>query len=649
MASPFEKRAIEKVRHDEAFLPYVAPAPFDIYLKPSAEREILLDRLVVLSGTPGSGKTTLARIFQVQTLSTLQRMAESSDALAELRAALAKCGAYDGPRPRIAGCRLSMEDKYRDCWECPYEEPVRQKLMRTLINARAMLAWLQGFDDAKIPLSQVRLVGRRGTTDELASIGGESALEARARAIAVESAAYRISAALLPPSIGDFPVELSEPYAPIDLIDHFEVVIDGQSCEMLPLLMLDDVHALHVDQQEYLIRWLAGREIAIARWLLTRFDSFGPDHILYGDSLPKLLEDSNEPGIQTNRDMTEISLQRAGERGKSRHEFRKVAREMCKRYLAQIPVMNSFGATDLAQMLDEHVTVTQTQLDAASTLLNRAIKATSLPQDRITGVTELVSEYLETRAVRGQEGTVVGQAMTAILLRRLAKKTPQKTFFDEEIKEEEPEISEDHVVRPNSSVEQGARIHLWHAANIPYAFGFNDLADAANENIERFLHFAGQMVNLLQTRVIRGTEPRLSTVQQSQLLRNHSSEMVEGWNFPESTSVRRLAKGIAVECVAKSLEPNASLGGGANAFGIPMDEYKRIAMDQPELARTLQFGSAYNAFTLLPGYRTKHKDWCLIELSGPLLLSYGLTLQRGGFLERRVAHLEKLLAPEAQS
>ncbi len=646
MASPFEKRAIEKVRHDEAFLPYVAPAPFDIYLKPHAEKDVLLDRLVVLSGTPGSGKTTLARLFQVQTLSTLQRMAESSDALAELRDALASCKAYEGALPRIAGCRLSMEENYRDCWECPYDEVVRQKLMRTLINARAMLTWLQGFEDAKIDLADVRLVGRRGTADELASIGGDTALGARARAIAVERAAYRVCAALLPPAVEDMPAELSEPYAPIDLIDHFAVVIEGQHCEMVPLLMLDDVHGLHGSQREYLIRWLARREIAIARWVLTRFDAFGPDHILYDQSLSKALAESQDPGIQVKRDITEIRLQRPGERAKSRNEFRKVARQMCRRYLVQIPVMQSRGAVDLAQMLDQHLgDVTQAQLKQASAVLERTIKATSLSADRVKSIEEQVNEHLEARAVRGQEATIIGQAMTSILLRRLAKKTPQKTFFDQD---EEPEVSEDNIVRPNPSVEHGARIHLWHEAEVPYVFGFDDLADAANENAERFLHFAGQFVNLLQIRVIRGSEPRLSARQQSDLLRSHAKEMIERWNFPESESVLRLAKGIAEQCVAKSLEPNASLGGGANAFGIPMSEYDRISKDHVDLARVLQFGSAYNVFTLVPGHRTKHKDWCLIELSGPLLLSHGLTLQRGGFLERKVADLEKFLSSESQ-
>ena len=122
-----------------------------------------------------------------------------------------------------------------------------------------------------------------------------------------------------------------------------------------------------------------------------------------------------------------------------------------------------------------------------------------------------------------------------------------------------------------------------------------------------------------------------------------SAEIVRDWDFPQHQLVRLLADGIAAECISKSLEPNASLGGGASAFGIPQEEFDAIPTKYPNLARVLQFGVAYNSFMLVPNHGTKKKQWCLIELGGVLLLHHGLTLRRGGFLERRAQDLVRIV------
>jgi hypothetical protein len=644
MTTIFEKRATEHIPNDDAFLAHIAPAPLDTYLRPLAEADVLLDRLVVVSGTPGSGKTTIARLFKFQTLRKLQDLASSSDSLAELRDVMSSCGAFDGEFPAVAGCHLSMETDYRDIWECPYEEPTRQKLLQTLVNARAVLGWVRGFREARVPLTSVRVVFRADASGSLQTIGGSSLDELKDHAEIVEREAYRVAAALVPPPIDAFPTVLRSAYRPVDLISRFEITEGDRTRIVVPLLILDDVHALSQMQREYVVRWLAARDIPVARWVMWRFDALRPDQVLYDRDLSLDYGATEaEPGVQVFRDITELRLQRPRDRSKARRDFRIMAGQMAHRYLEQIALFQRRGTTDLRQMLETRVDdVAEGKLSKIDEQLQTTMASTRLSKTQTEDFTKQVERYLEEREITGAEAGAVGAAMLRILAARLARRRPQGTLFEAE----EDEDTDDYGVKAKTVIEHGARVHLWHAQEIPYLFGFDKICDIANENPEQFLHFAGQLVALLETKLIRSREPRLTAKEQHQILLEHAIRVVNAWNFPESGNLRRLATGMAKECVTASLMPTAKLGGGANAFGIPQDEFEQLVTRHENLARILKFGVAYNVFTLIPEQRAKGKDWCIIELGGALIVQHGLTLQRGGFLERTLGDLLKLLDEE---
>jgi hypothetical protein len=223
-------------------------------------------------------------------------------------------------------------------------------------------------------------------------------------------------------------------------------------------------------------------------------------------------------------------------------------------------------------------------------------------------------------------------------MERYGKRTPQRGLFDDDI-----EVEPNRPLKADSGVVDGAQIHLLHRHERPYYFGIDAVCDASSENAEQFLQLTGRLVSQAETQLIRGKEATLSSAVQHKLLRDRATEMIAEWDFPQFQLVRRLADGIASQCLERSLEGNASLGGGANAFGIPQSEFDSIPNDFPELARVLQFGVAYNAFALVRNHGGKGELWCLVELSGVLLLHHGLTLKRGGYLERGVEDLSALL------
>src|SRR5215468_5913904 len=161
MANPFEKRATEYLRDDEAFLAVVTPEPLVTFFQKPAQEGRLYDRLTMIIGTPGSGKTTLARLFQFTTLRTLLRN-RGMNSYKPLIDTLTACGAIENERPTLIGGRLPLEAEYRDFWEFPYPEDLKIGLMIALLQARTVLTWLRNIQAAGISLDRVLIVPRSG-------------------------------------------------------------------------------------------------------------------------------------------------------------------------------------------------------------------------------------------------------------------------------------------------------------------------------------------------------------------------------------------------------------------------------------------------------------------------------------------------------
>jgi hypothetical protein len=633
MINPFEKRATEYLRDDEAFLAVVTPEPLATFFQKPAKEGRLYDRLAMIIGTPGSGKTTLARLFQYSTLWTLLRN-RGVNAYKALIDTLTACGAIADEQPTLLGGRLPLEAEYREFWEFPYPDDLKTGLMIALLQARTVLAWLRNVQATGVSLEQVEIIPRADADAALKAIGGTDGPSLLARAREMEFAIYKISAALMPRDLQDIDGDAAAAYRPFDVIESFRIT-DGENTLVLrPLVIFDDAHSLHPGQLAALRRWLARRELKVARWILTRLDALTPSDVLLD---PDATERAQESGLKRSREITDIWMQSGDERGNQRRAFRKMAKDMAGRYLSQMDVFNRRGLKNLGDLLSTTPeAIAAGKRDRLAQHVDAVQHRNSVSAERRSGLEQEIAKYL---AGAEESGEDLRLSMLAILLERYAKRIPQRGLFDEATSDVEP----NRPLTVDASIVDGARIHLLHRQDRPYYFGIDTLCDASSENAEQFLQLAARLVSQSETQLIRAKSPTLRSAVQHKLMRERAAEMVSQWDFPQFQLVRRLADGIAGECVTKSLEGNASLGGGATGFGIPQEEFDAIPTSHPELARVLQFGVAYNAFVLVPKHGTKRRLWCLVELGGVLLLHHGLTLKRGGFLERRTDDLVRLL------
>ena len=217
--------------------------------------------------------------------------------------------------------------------------------------------------------------------------------------------------------------------------------------------------------------------------------------------------------------------------------------------------------------------------------------------------------------------------MLAILMHRYVNRTKgQSTLFgDEDLEPSRPLVA-------NPGVYEAARLHLLHRYERPFYFGADDVCDASSENAELFLQLSAILVDTIATQVIRSKPPVLDSTTQHRLLRERARRIIEAWSFPYYEKVRKLVASIASRCAETSLQPNGWLA--PNGYGVLQSDFESLANSNSELASVLQFAVAYNAILVVPQSECKNKEWCLLELGGPVCLANGLTLKRGGSLGR---------------
>jgi hypothetical protein len=623
MYNPFEKRATEQVINEEAFLALISPEPLNVYLKPYAETGQLYDRLAIFLGTPGSGKTTSAKLYEYPVLNGLLRQ-RGNPAFRALLTTMTDLNVIENGKPKFLACRLPLESDYGEIWEFPYPEDLREGLFKAFVQARAMLAWFRHLDRAGIIAERVSIVASGSSAAALESIGGDRGPNLLKRALEVERQIYSAVGALLAPKAGDIGNAVTQTYRPFDSIQQFRIEVEGDvPLDLQPLLVLDDAHNLSSSQFGNVTRWLARRELRIARWILTRWDVLPPEEAIASILLDE--SDGSLPGITTARDITLVSFQRVTGRREHRQTFRKMAKDMANRYLSQMQQFASRRLDDLSSMLDnspEHLTVTRTRELQQS--VSSSQKSLHVSDDRRVKLLETIKEFDTAQRDLEEDDRL---AMLRILMHRYAKRVPQQQLFGSA----DPEPA--RPLNADVSVYDAARLHLLHDYERPFYYGIDDLCDASSENAEQFLRLAAILVEALSTKLIRSRQAHLTSAEQDDLLRKRADEFIRGWNFPQFDRVKHLVESIASLCLKVSLEPNAWIGAGANAYGILQSDFDQVHFKNSELARTLQFAVAYNAINVVPRYECKNQLWCLLELGGLVILRHGLSLKRGGFVE----------------
>jgi len=637
MQNPFKKRATEFIEDSASFVALTSPAPLKLFFE--GDPAVLFDRLVTVIGTPGSGKTTLARLMDIDTLFKL--LDSNTENTKNLKTALVGYNIIRDNKPGFLSYRLPSSSNLRDIWELPYSETTRANLLRSFIQAKAILGWLRRLEKAEVNIADIHVIVKEGCEAQGQLLNAVDTLDFRQRARSVEEEILRVITSLLPPReevLSDTVSNLR--FDAFEVIESFSMLDTSEQADsrllLKPLLIIDDGHELHPNQFEDLTLWLKNRDMKIARWLMTRVDA-----VSHEDFRKALVEAENNkvtPGTTLGRDHIFKIIQ--CER-KDRKTFRYIAKDIAKQYIQQMPSFYRKGITTLSQCLSEDsIAISKTDLNKLQNSVNQLLTEMRLPEHQIRKIRDSIPDKLSNDQFL---------AVYRILLNREKKRSPQADIFgftgesiDEQILTEQPEVDandEKEAGKTKTDLIRGAEIQLLHEYGRPFYFSFDRLADASSSNIEQFINLADSLVDGLETKLLRGKTVRLDAREQHHFLTDRATKTINAWDFPYSDATKKLIGFIAEKCRNRTLEVNAPLNDGANAFGIPQGEMDKLQSVSPVFASLLHFALAYNALTLKEHYECKNKTWCLFVLGGLPCIHYGLTLNQGGFCEGHLADL----------
>ncbi len=628
--NPFRLRASEDAESHETFVRLFSPEALDVL-----EPENVWARPQIIRSAPGGGKTSLLRLFTPASLRTIYAL-RTRDYIKDLFKRLCALDAIGDEGPRILGVSLSCAHSFAILDDLDVDDAKKKRLFLSLLNARIMLATLQGVLDLKQKLypDDLKTVSlARKVAPPVADISSDC------DGNGLYEWAQRLERDICNALDSFAPLSQSglaghDSLVSLQLLDGQAPLVDGAPAASRVVLLMDDVHKLTVKQRTWLLDTIVSIRSSTAIWIAERLEALTVDKLL-------------SSGASGGRDYDELTIEDYW-RGARAQKFVKLTSSVADRRARDVRdvEMGPF-ASCLHDSLDG---------DEWRDVFELAIPVVAKRvRDRVAGRQRYLGWIAEKEALNGtpREKLLAWRVLEILIERDLRK---GQRAFDFQMGVEELQQQED------ASVEGAAELFAAREFKFPYYYGLARLACLASSNIEQFLMLAGDAFEECVSAALLKRPPELPPQDQERILRR---AVRATWRrLPDriayATQVMRFLEGIAGLSQWETYKPNAPYAPGVTGIAIAMSDRdvlrKATASGNAEmsvLAQVIASCIAHNLLEVHLDQKCKGQYWMIMYLNRMLCMHFDLPLQYGGWREKRLSELQawpvKGFAPPSES
>jgi hypothetical protein len=579
--------------------------------------DFTISKLLVLRGSPGSGKSSFLRLFQTESLVTLyyKRIQPSDDLIAE---ALTELGVFTDDGIRYIGLYIQCDSNLRDLANADVGK-ANLRLLNTLLDVRVTLAYLRGlrhlFDSGAMSADLDAVQWPALPAEET-----PPPLFAQARTVKDLEAQCMLMEAHFATLLNSFP---GDPL-PDGIVPHSRVFAFAYLAQVIaleenrrwpkPIVLIDDLQELYDAQRQHLRAELL-RRTGIPRWVAVR---------KYVYELEELLP---LEGTKDGRDLRELDLDQP-----KLSAFRRFLENVTERRLRSTDALQQFTTLDFRSKLTE-------------------LPDTVPLQKARKGVDEILSRLAQLGALTQPLASISGEEIS---LTRLLDFELQLILAERKAARDQPYIFEE-LAPPepsNPKTEQAARLFMCQRHGLPYYVGFDALGTVANGNVEQYLEVAGTYADKMIFRAELSRTTSLSPREQHDLLRTCATRYYERieQEFPRGYTIRHFVENLARFCQAVTDRPTAPIAPGVTGFGLTREQLRDAlalngADDGIKLFReTLASAVAGNVLSVKKtkqGQPGAHK--LVFYLNRLLCVHFNLPLNYGGWQRLPVDVLIKMM------